>query len=268
MIPGLSSGLEAAILSAAGRESTSADPESYEYGDFALFSGREEESRSLGIELVSGPDLTLVVTDPEKPVGHIRIATGGPGNLLFIDNRAWQGTLNATIRILGSDSALIFNDIGPGGYVALTDVFMRSNNQFVFWGRGATAVGCSMEIEGEGKGVVVGDDALISNGVWLRNYNMHALYDLTTGAAIGRAPVTTVIERHVWLGQEALLLNCERIGTGAIIGARAFVNGSIPPRVIAAGTPARVIRQNVSWGRDTYRMTADERAAVGAPPLN
>jgi acetyltransferase-like isoleucine patch superfamily enzyme len=112
---------------------------------------------------------------------------------------------------------------------------------------------------------VVGDDALISGGVWVRNYDMHALHDLRSGALISRPPVDTVIELHVWLGQDALLLNTERVGMGAIVGARALVKGHVPPRVAVAGTPARVIREGVSWGRNTYGMTGAERLAIGVP---
>ncbi|ODU58647.1 MAG: hypothetical protein ABS99_04200 [Acetobacteraceae bacterium SCN 69-10] len=107
-------------------------------------------------------------------------------------------------------------------------------------GAGASAVGLSMEVEGDGAGVVVGDDALVSGGVWIRNHDMHAIHDLATGARLDRPPVTTVLERHVWLGQDAMLLNTERVGMGAIVGARALVKGVVPPRVVAAGTPARV----------------------------
>ena len=264
MIPGLSNRVEANLLAAMTGGVTAIDPAMYAAGDVSLFTGRDEESRALGIELVAGPDVTLAVTDPTRPVGQIRISTGGAGNLLFIDNRDWRGMLNANIRMLGHDSAIIFNDIGSGGFVSLGDLFMRSDRQFLFWGRGATAVGCSMEIEGDECGVAVGDDALIANGVWVRNYNMHALYDLASATPIGRAPVTTVIERHVWLGQDALVLNCERVGAGAVIGARSFVNRPIPPCVLAAGTPARVIRERVSWGRDTYVMTEVERQLIAS----
>jgi acetyltransferase-like isoleucine patch superfamily enzyme len=124
-----------------------------------------------------------------------------------------------------------------------------------------------MELEGEDEGVVIGDDALISDGVWIRNYDMHAVHDLATGARINKPPVTTVLERHVWLGQDALLLSTERIGMGAIVGARAVVKGQVPPRVAVAGTPARVLREGVSWGRSGHAMTGQERAAIGLESL-
>jgi acetyltransferase-like isoleucine patch superfamily enzyme len=91
------------------------------------------------------------------------------------------------------------------------------------------------------------------------------MYDLWTGQVINRPPLDTVIERHVWLGQDALLLSCERIGMGSIIGARALVKGSIPARVAAAGTPARVLREGVSWGRHPYSMSSAERLSIGMP---
>jgi hypothetical protein len=263
MLPGLTSAVEASIRKVLTAQVTGLRADQYEMADHHLLSGRDEQSQAIGIQLMSGPELMVVVTDPERPVGDIRVQTGGTGNLLFLDNRAWQGTLAASIRILGNDCAVIFNDIGHGGYVALTDVFMRSHRQFLFWGAGATAVGCSIEVEGMDLGVAIGDDALISNGVWIRNYNMHALHDLRTGEPIGRPPANTVVERHVWLGQDALLLNCGRVGTGSVVGARSLVTRPVPSCVIVAGNPAKVRREAVSWGRDTYRMTAAERVALG-----
>jgi hypothetical protein len=267
MIPGLGSSAEACLVRLLTPAVSAVRADSFADCDFTLYTGRDAESHALGVRVTSGPELTLVVTNPLRPVGDIRVQTGGIGNLLFVDNRGWSGSLHANIRILGSDSAVLFNDPGPGGYVALTDLFLRSNGQLLFWGRGSTAVGCSLEIEGAGQAVIVGDDALISNGVWIRNDNMHALHDLRTGAQIGRPPVTTVIERHVWLGQDALLLGCERVGMGAVVGARALVNRSIPPCVVAAGVPARVLREGVSWGRDRNAMTQAERAMLDLPPL-
>lgn len=262
MIPGLSIGAEAGLRTTLVPAVTSLSEDIYLDQDYVLTDGRDAVSQAIGVQHVSGPELVISVTDPSRPVGGVRIETYSAGTLLFIDNRAWRGALHANIRVLGPDCALLFNDIGAG-YVALQDVFLRSGRQFLFWGAGATAVGCSIEVEGDGHGVAVGDDALISNGVWVRNDNMHALQDLQTGAPIGRGPVTTVLERHVWLGQDALLLGCERVGMGAVVGARALVKGRVPPRVAVGGVPARVLRTGVSWGRDRHGMTAAERVAIG-----
>jgi hypothetical protein len=48
---------------------------------------------------------------------------------------------------------------------------------------------------------------------------------------------------------------------------RALVKGTVPPRVVVAGTPARVIREGVSWGRSNNGMTTAERTAIGLPAL-
>ena len=264
MIPGLSLGADTALRTLLAPEVTSVTEAFYHDADYVLLDGTDDESHAIGVEHVGGPEVLVAVTDPARPVGHVRIATTRPGVLLFIDNRAWQGTLHASIRVLGADAALIFHDPGPG-FVALPDVFLRGDRQVLFWGIGASAVGCSIEIEGAGAAVAIGDDALISNGVWLRNHDMHALHDLATGRPIGRPPATMVLERHVWLGQEALLLGCPRIGMGTVVGARALVKRSLPPRVAAGGIPARVLREGVSWGRDLNGMTAAERLSIGVP---
>ena len=262
MVPGISSEMEERLLSVMGPEVTDIVPESFARREFFLLEADEDDTRKLGIEVTGTGGVTVVVTDQTRPIGRIAVQIGGRDNILFFDNVAWGGNCYGNLRLLGSGSVIFFNDIGDA-YVSMPDIFLRSDSQFLFWGRGASAVGCNMEIEGTGQGVAIGDDALISSGVWIRNYDMHAMHDLATGLRISRPPVDTVIERHVWLGQDAMLLNCQRVGMGTIVGARSLVKQSLPPRVVAAGTPSRVIREGVSWGRATYGMTSAERVSIG-----
>ena len=52
-----------------------------------------------------------------------------------------------------------------------------------------------------------------------------------------------IIEDHVWIGSKAVILPGVRIGSRAVIGAGSIVTKDIPPRCVAAGNPARVLRQ-------------------------
>lgn len=55
------------------------------------------------------------------------------------------------------------------------------------------------------------------------------------------APV--LIKSGAWLGQNVVVLPGVTIGRGSVIGANSVVRSDIPDRVVAAGTPARVIRE-------------------------
>jgi carbonic anhydrase/acetyltransferase-like protein (isoleucine patch superfamily) len=265
MIPGLSSTAEARLAALLDERVSDASEAHFATCSFTILSGRDAEAQALGVQ-VTGGEVTVVVTDPERPLGRVVVQSAAADNVLFFDNRDWTGGFRLSVRMLGSDTVGFFCDIGDR-YVAIDELFLRSHSQTLFWGIGASAVGLSVEMEGEGRSTVIGDDALISGGVWVRNHDMHAMHDLRSGSMLSRPPCDTVVERHVWLGQDALLLGAERVGMGSIIGARTLAKGTIPPRMAVAGTPARVIREGVSWGRLSSGMTAAERAVIGMPPL-
>jgi len=58
-------------------------------------------------------------------------------------------------------------------------------------------------------------------------------------------PVT--IGDQVWIGTGATVLAGVTIGDGAVIAAGSVVAAAVPGRTLAAGNPARVVRQDVSW---------------------
>ena len=75
MVPGISPEAEASLtlaLDPAVTDLTLADLQAQEYH---LFDGQDAEAQALGIT-ASGP-LTVVVTDPDRPLGTIRVQCGG-----------------------------------------------------------------------------------------------------------------------------------------------------------------------------------------------
>lgn len=65
-----------------------------------------------------------------------------------------------------------------------------------------------------------------------------------------------VIEDDVWIGARVAILPGAHIGRGAVIGTHSVVRGHIPPRTLAAGVPARVVRY----------LDAPEHTEAGAEP--
>ena len=88
----------------------------------------------------------------------------------------------------------------------------------------------------------------IGNGVRIASHTVmvpanHTFENLEI--PIWRQPETRrgiVIEDDVWIGAGCKILDGVRIGRGSVIGAGAVVKDSLPEYSIAAGVPARVIR--------------------------
>ena len=58
---------------------------------------------------------------------------------------------------------------------------------------------------------------------------------------------TIEIGEDCWIGVHAVVMAGVRIGRGTIIGANAIVTRDLPPYVVAAGSPARILRKRLSF---------------------
>jgi acetyltransferase-like isoleucine patch superfamily enzyme len=59
---------------------------------------------------------------------------------------------------------------------------------------------------------------------------------------VATSPPRTVIEADVWIGEGVRIKAGVKIGVGAVIGAGSLVTKDVPPYVITAGVPSRILR--------------------------
>lgn len=69
------------------------------------------------------------------------------------------------------------------------------------------------------------------------------------------------IEDDCWLGNKVLVLDGVTIGRGSVIGAGAVVTKDVPPFSVAAGNPARVLRQRGDASREAQPGVREEATA-------
>ncbi|MGH9350950.1 MAG: serine O-acetyltransferase, partial [Terriglobia bacterium] len=72
-------------------------------------------------------------------------------------------------------------------------------------------------------------------------------------------PEVPLIEDNVFIAAGAKVLGNIVVGSGSVVGANAVVIRSVPPRCVAAGVPARIIRENINV-RDITGWPCDESA--------
>ena len=91
--------------------------------------------------------------------------------------------------------------------------------------------------------VEIGDHCMFANGCFITDAD-HRVDDssqpITWQGFTTRGP--TRIGDNVWCGANVVVTSGVTIGERSVIGANSVVTGDIPPRSIAAGVPARVIR--------------------------
>jgi acetyltransferase-like isoleucine patch superfamily enzyme len=92
--------------------------------------------------------------------------------------------------------------------------------------------------------VTIGDSVAVGANTTIVDTDFHPLDPQArhlAGAPAATAPV--VIEDDVFIGMGCLILKGVTVGRGSVIGAGSVVTKSVPAGVIAAGNPARVIRE-------------------------
>jgi acetyltransferase-like isoleucine patch superfamily enzyme len=134
-------------------------------------------------------------------------------------------------------------EVGDGSnlyaFLGRTRLYTRAPSARIVIGRNvrlnATTVQAAALVE-------IGDDCILGDAN-LMDTDMHPLAPdrrHNLDAEVRVAPI--VLERNVWVGGQAAVLPGVRIGENSVVGFRAVVAADVPPNVVVAGNPARVVR--------------------------
>lgn len=126
-------------------------------------------------------------------------------------------------------------------------IYITGNGNRVTIGRGTTFDQDVLIVACEGTNVDLGEDCMFAAHVTLRTSDQHPIYDVD-GLRINPA-ADIKIGPHVWLGAKSVIMKGIQIGGGTMVGYGSIVTKSLPENCIAAGSPARIIKENIHWER-------------------
>jgi maltose O-acetyltransferase len=146
---------------------------------------------------------------------------------------------NFRLDVRGAGSVSVGDGSNLYAFLGKTRLYTRSPAARIVIGRNvrlnATTVQAAELIE-------IGDDCILGDAN-LMDTDMHPISaDRRRNPAAETRSAPIVLERNVWVGGQAAVLPGVRIGENSVVGFRAVVTSDVPPNVVVAGNPARVVR--------------------------
>lgn len=151
---------------------------------------------------------------------------------------------NCSVAIHGKGNTLIFDD---GANLKGVHIEIDGNNCTLRIGkRCVIGEGCYLSARENGTTLKIGDDCMFSRQVKIMTSDGHDIASNTTGNRINIAKDIT-IGNQVWLADGAVILKGLSIGQGSVVGINAVVTKNVPENSIAAGNPAKIIKNDIVW---------------------
>lgn len=100
--------------------------------------------------------------------------------------------------------------------------------------------------------ISIGHGVVISERVVIRDADNHTIKSIAEAenepkSAEKSSTAPIVIQDHVWIGMNVMVLKGVTIGEGAVVAAGSLVNRDVPPHSLVAGVPAKVMKTDVLW---------------------
>jgi len=146
---------------------------------------------------------------------------------------------NHRVDIRGPGRVEVGDDANLYPFVGRTRLYTRAPSAVIRVGRNVRLNGTILQAA---ELIDIGDDCILGDAN-LMDSDMHSISPQRRHDP--RAPIRTapiVVERNVWVGGQAAVLPGVRIGENSVVGFRAVVTSDVPPNVVVAGNPARVVR--------------------------
>lgn len=175
-----------------------------------------------------------------------RIVIDGRTNTIIIGEKC--RFKNVVIEVRGNN-----NRIEIGEEVVFIDdawISLMGTGCFAQIGSKSLLGGIQMFLEESNTSIRIGDDCMFGRNVVISTTDFHSIIDLTTNQRINKAK-DIVIGNRVWVATAVDIAKGTRIADNCVVASKSMVNKKFDQsNVMLAGTPAKIVRENITWCRE------------------
>lgn len=177
-------------------------------------------------------------------ISNIKYDIIGDNNSIVFKNGSRISSLKIFIR--GSNHKIV---IGENCIIKSGIIWLEDESCYLSIGDNTTIEGAHFGITEPNSRIEIGSDCMFSSGIKLLTGDSHSILDVQSSKRINYAQ-NIKISSHVWIGTDVIVLKGVEIGTNTIIGSRSIVTKKYGSNLIVAGSPARIIKEQVTWDRE------------------
>ncbi len=178
-----------------------------------------------------------------REISGVRIEFSGSNNIMEVLSDVRLAKLNVVFDCDNGALRMAGNKFGTfSGFIRV------GQDSTVSLGQDVTATNACVISAVEGTSVIIGNDVMLASENEIRADDGHAIFDVESETRVNWSKNITIGD-HVWVAKRAVLLGGATIGDGSVVGFGSIVTGTVPNNCVAAGVPAKVIRQNIAWER-------------------
>ena|SRR5215213_1593603 len=168
----------------------------------------------------------------------------GENNIISIGNDCRINSIDFTV--IGNNCSCVFENHVSSN--AILKFYMVGNNCNIRIGEfthfeSTTAI---QAIE-DNMSIDIGSGCLFASA-YIVTSDYHSIYSTLNEKRINY-PKPITIEDRVWIGKDVTILKGAYIGSGSVVGINSVVTKEFKRKnVILAGNPAKIVKENISWG--------------------
>lgn len=196
-----------------------------------------------------------IIAEGKVVFNHSQIEFKGKNNYVFLDKGV--ELVNSTLIFHGNNSILCIKRTKNNKVNLKASLY---NNSLLFFNEGCSFNQSLKIVVSEAKNVLVGRDVMFSSGCWIRNSDVHLVYDKEKKRINHGKDI--IIGDHVWVGQNVSLLKGSCVGSGAVLGAGAIVTKKVASNSVHVGNPSKQVKDDVFWDRQSSHFFTDKESSL------